>query len=80
MSGECLCGAFAKEGEKARIRFIEPELADYLDRLELEVRAAGHNWGWEDRPPRRRADTDTIDMFTDFRPMCIGCEKIGEAA
>lgn len=72
MSGECLCGAFAHPGEKALVRIVCPATADRLDRLEAEVRAAGHEWGWEDRPPRRihrRAEK------AGFRPMCVGCEK-----
>lgn len=72
MSGECLCGSFAHSGEKAMIRLVCPETAERLDRLEVEVRAAGHNWGWEDRPPRTKAIPSAV---TGFRPMCLGCEK-----
>lgn len=76
MSGECLCGAHAHPGEKALVRLIEPKTADYLDELESEVRAAGHNWGWEDRPPKDKETTSTqIDLFT----FCRGCEKRGFA-
>src|SRR5690606_4115847 len=53
MSGECLCGANAHPGEKALIRIVCPETADRIDRLEIKVRAAGHDWGWEERPPKR---------------------------
>lgn len=50
MSGECLCGAFAKPGELDEIRFWFPEMARQIDELESEVRAAGHKepfcrWG-----------------------------------
>lgn len=50
MSGECLCGAFAKEGELEEIRFWFPEVAAEIEELEREVRAAGHvepfcRWG-----------------------------------
>ncbi len=47
-SGECLCGAFAKPGEKEELRFFYPEVAEYIDRLEERVRAAGQKscvWG-----------------------------------
>lgn len=72
MSGECLCGAHAHEGEKALVRIVEPDTAAYLDELEKEVRAAGHNWGWEDRPPKPQADEEEIDdLFT----LCRGCGK-----
>jgi 3'-phosphoadenosine 5'-phosphosulfate sulfotransferase (PAPS reductase)/FAD synthetase len=50
MSGECLCGAFAQEGELERIRLWYPDTAAEIDQLEAEVRAAGHQepfcrWG-----------------------------------
>lgn len=73
MSGECLCGAYAHKGEKALIRIVCPKTADYLDALEEEVRAAGHDWGWEDKPPQPKIDLDRRqDMF---QPFCNGCGK-----
>lgn len=77
MSGECLCGAFAHAGEKALVRIVCPQTADRLDRLETKVRAAGHNWGWEERPPRppKPPKAPRPDAF---RPMCVGCEKTGD--
>jgi 3'-phosphoadenosine 5'-phosphosulfate sulfotransferase (PAPS reductase)/FAD synthetase len=50
MSGECLCGSFAKPGELERIRLWFPDVAAEIDALEVEVRAAGHpekrcRWG-----------------------------------
>lgn len=50
MSGECLCGAFAKPNELEEIRFWYPNVAEEIDRLTEEVRAAGHKepfctWG-----------------------------------
>jgi 3'-phosphoadenosine 5'-phosphosulfate sulfotransferase (PAPS reductase)/FAD synthetase len=73
MSGECLCGAYAHKGEKSLIRIVDPETAAYLDELEKEVRAAGHDWGWEDSPPEPR-DMQTISMMFDM-PLCVGCGK-----
>lgn len=52
MSGECLCGAFAKAGELDEIAFWRPETAVYIRSLEAEVRAAHDapeqqcQWGW----------------------------------
>lgn len=52
MSGECLCGAFAKAGELDEIAFWRPETAVYIRSLEADVRAAGNapeqqcQWGW----------------------------------
>lgn len=77
MSGECLCGAFAHPGEKALVRIVDPDTADRIDALEIRVREAGHNWGWEDRPPREAPDDGRQpDMFM---PFCRGCEKIGHS-
>jgi 3'-phosphoadenosine 5'-phosphosulfate sulfotransferase (PAPS reductase)/FAD synthetase len=50
MSGECLCGAFAKEDELDRIRLWYPDVAAEIDQLERDVAAAGHKapyctWG-----------------------------------
>ena len=50
MSGECLCGAFAKPGELEEIRFFYPDVAAQIEGLEAEVRAAGIRrcrWGIE---------------------------------
>lgn len=50
MSGECLCGAFAKPGELDEIGYWYPEVRAEIEALEAEVRAAGHpepfcRWG-----------------------------------
>lgn len=41
MSGECLCGAFAKPGELEMIRYFYPAVAAEIDALQDQVRAAG---------------------------------------
>ena len=74
MSGECLCGAFAHAGEKALIKMVCPETHARIEALEAEVVANGHSWGWEESPPKKRADEKTDDMFNVF-PMCAGCGK-----
>lgn len=48
MSGECLCGAYAKPGELDEIEFFYPEMAARLRSLETEAEAAGMpycRWG-----------------------------------
>lgn len=53
MSGECLCGAFAKPGELEEIRLWYPEVADRIDKIQEKVMDKGtHPWGWNDRPPK----------------------------
>lgn len=72
MSGECCCAAYAHYGELAAVRLVCPKTANRIEKLEKQVRAAGHDWGWEDKPPRKRDDQITQDMFM---PMCVGCLK-----
>lgn len=49
-SGECLCGAFARPGEKEELKFWYPEVADHIAELECEAKALGFNWAWGERP------------------------------
>lgn len=52
MSGECLCGAFAKPGELEEIAFFYPEVADHLRALERRAAAAGiPQCTWGQKPP-----------------------------
>lgn len=54
MSGECLCGAFAKPGELDMIRMFYPETAVYLEGLQLEVAEAEQPACiWGQRPPSK---------------------------
>jgi len=75
MSGECLCGAFAKPGELDEIGDWFPDVASHIRGLEQTVRAAGApeercRWGWgayrdrktAERPPKSGA-------------MCSSCEQ-----
>lgn len=71
MSGECLCGAYAHAGELALIKTVCPATHARIRALEEKARAAGHDWGWEDAPPKSR-HKKTRSMFM---PMCVGCEK-----
>ena len=54
MSGECLCGAFAKEGEKAEIRCWYPQVAGWIDGLEADAKQAGMPSVWGRRPSTHR--------------------------
>lgn len=74
MSGECLCGAFAKPGELERICKHYPETGARIHNLEMRVRANGFDWGWEGAPPRggKSARRD-IEGATAFQPLCTSC-------
>lgn len=67
MSGECLCGAYAKPGELEMIRFFYPAFAERIDALEAEAKAAGlpyTTWG-EKRASQKK---------TKPSPLCSTCE------
>lgn len=53
-SGECLCGAFAKQGELEELKLwdITRPVYERIKRLEKEVKEKGFQWGWEEKPPR----------------------------
>lgn len=75
MSGECLCGAFAKPGELDRLRIWYPNVADRIDQIAAKVKAAGHpeprcRWGHgEGRRTEQTGrlctscDINQLDMF-----------------
>lgn len=68
MSGECLCGAYAKPGELDEIAFWYPEAAAEIRALEAEVEAAGiAACRWGQAPPT--ADTDTAPVGR----LCSSC-------
>jgi 3'-phosphoadenosine 5'-phosphosulfate sulfotransferase (PAPS reductase)/FAD synthetase len=67
MSGECLCGAFAKPGELDRIGNLFPEVRAEIEDLECAARNAGHRepfcrWGHGEGTPSWKAG-----------PMCTSC-------
>jgi len=69
MSGECLCGAFAEPGELERVRAVDPDCAAWIERLQDDVRAAGHKghrceWGW---------GAHTLDTKPATRGMLCSC-------
>jgi 3'-phosphoadenosine 5'-phosphosulfate sulfotransferase (PAPS reductase)/FAD synthetase len=58
MSGECLCGAYAKPGELDEVEFFYPETAARLKALEQEAAAAGIKaCRWGQKPPGDTAAT-----------------------
>mgnify|MGYP006292295577 CR=1 FL=1 len=82
MSGECLCGAYAHEGELDLIRIVEPETADYIEKLQERVMKKWP-WGWEDSMPKwfsalKEGQTEAFYDWEEseyFQPMCVGCGK-----
>jgi 3'-phosphoadenosine 5'-phosphosulfate sulfotransferase (PAPS reductase)/FAD synthetase len=71
-SGECLCGAFAKENELKELELWYPKVAKRIRDLEAEV-AEKHPWGWEDRKPKWCEEQEKGQIMMQF--MCVGCGK-----
>lgn len=81
MSGECLCGAYAQPNELAQIEFFYPKVAEQIKQLEIEVKAQGFPWGWEEQPPgwwrkkRRMAQLEEQGQLNLFStPLCHSCK------
>ena len=79
MSGECLCGAFAKEGELDEIAFFYPEVADRIRKLEVAVAESGApaercRWGWG--AYRNKPNPEDIETS----PLCSSCEYRHDSA
>lgn len=72
MSGECMCGAFAKAGERSAIEFFYPEFSKYLSSIEEKVKLNQKikiervKWGWG--VDRRRKRSKKIGE------LCSSCE------
>lgn len=90
MSGECLCGAFARKGELAQLEFFYPEKAAEIKALEKEVKAAGFPWGWEGKPTKEqmreiwakrhvnkkiKAANAMTELNQQMQMLCAGCGK-----
>ncbi len=83
-SGECLCGAFAKEGELDELlsHDLTRPIGQYIADLERRVIAAGFPWRWHERVPKWWLEKEEGQMFlyemnkyADVGPMCESCER-----
>lgn len=83
MSGECLCGAFRKDGELEVLRGWPETHQCYLRILDLQkrVREAGFPWGWGEEAPdwfkdRKRGQLPLMepDIKTGME-LCHNCTK-----
>jgi 3'-phosphoadenosine 5'-phosphosulfate sulfotransferase (PAPS reductase)/FAD synthetase len=72
MSGECLCGAFAKPNELEWLEFCGfKEEVNRIRELEEKAKEVGVPCKWGHRPPK---EEDQNQLSMDM-PMCIGCEE-----
>lgn len=72
MSGECLCGAFAREGELDELALWFPKVAARIRALEKEVKRAGHKYGWGERSVISRRKGLKVKNHI-ASPLCSGC-------
>ena len=69
MSGECLCGAFAKPGELEEIGAWFPDVYAEIKALEREAKAVGVPCKWGQRPAEQTyVDPSQVDL-----PLCVAC-------
>jgi len=76
MSGECLCGAYAKPGELERLERHYPSTANRIRRLERESNCP---WGWESGPDHQWAELKRGQGTLGFTPLCTSCVARGRA-
>lgn len=70
MSGECLCGAFARPGELDHIGIFYPEFVERVRALEAKAHEAGlPACTWGERPPKKGAEAPG--------PLCNQCTVEG---
>ena len=74
VSGECLCGAFAHEGELKEIEFWYLDTGKRIRELERRVTEAGHKGGWEKSRWKRDAKVEKAG------PMCATCDARYDAS
>lgn len=78
MSGECLCGSFAKKGELEEIGMWFPEIQEQIEELEAliadreDIPVLRRKWGWG----RYIKDVDALMARGKFKsgPMCSSCD------
>lgn len=95
MSGECLCGSFAKPGELKEIDLWFPETGRRIRNLQTRVIAAGFPWGWGERPPAAwtamkqaertgQSDAFGLELKEEVQMLCTSCqfrhERDGDSA
>lgn len=73
ISGECLCGCFARREEFVELKVEFPHVAMAIEDLHKKAIAAGFPWKWGQGPKAWREEESKkrqTDLF-----MCVGCEQ-----
>jgi 3'-phosphoadenosine 5'-phosphosulfate sulfotransferase (PAPS reductase)/FAD synthetase len=72
MSGECLCGAYATDGELEMIRFFYPDAAAEIECLQRKVATETAQWpNWGTRRPQNWKDI--ASGAQPYLPLCQSC-------
>ena len=74
MSGECLCGSFAKPEELDEIATWYPATAERIRALEIQVKIAGKPCVWGHRPPKQRRRVTHDSAGRRVSELCQQCE------
>lgn len=73
ISGECLCGAFARRGELAELKHYYPDEYSRIARLQVRAREAGSPCAiWGSGGPSKTTLNERKGQL--FMPLCVGCE------
>lgn len=75
MSGECLCGAYAKPGELERIRKFYPETALKIEEIQ---RNSGCPWAWEEKPTAAQSRLMKDLVSSKNLHLCTSCISRGK--
>jgi 3'-phosphoadenosine 5'-phosphosulfate sulfotransferase (PAPS reductase)/FAD synthetase len=74
MSGECMCGSYARPNEKEEVRMFFPDFIERLERLEDDVKKIETiskektNWGWGNKLKQKNRPNKSIG------DLCSTCE------
>ncbi|GHG37707.1 hypothetical protein GCM10017784_35190 [Deinococcus indicus] len=81
VSGDCLCGAYAKPGQLAAIEEHYPCVGQRLRDLERRTAEAGFPWGWESGPPANWKNEPMPHLYggAAYEYTCAGCALGGQS-
>lgn len=76
MSGECLCGSFAKPGELEMLKDLYPDVADRICDLQERAKCAGVPCRWGHRPPgwHQQIKQGQQMLPGTFMALCTSCD------
>ena len=75
MSGECLCGAFARPNELEEIKLWFPKEYQRIKNLEKQAEKRGLHCVWGTPPPNEVP----VDLTQQELPLCVACENKNES-